>query len=259
VVVGGGVAGTQAARTLAEKGHSVVLFEKSDKLGGLLNDINKLPFKDDLLRYTDWLVRTTMECGADIRLNTEASPELVVAENPDAIIVAVGSIPSKPPVPGLDRENVYSVLDVDSGRKKVAGKVVMCGGGLSGLESALALGMDGCDVTVVDMIPTEEFGSDAKRILRGTLFKLLADNNVKLIGNHIIREIGDGYVDVEGMDWKYQRLQADYVVNALGMIPNPARDIFKELMPFVYYVGDCDSVKSIMNANYNAYDRCCNI
>ncbi|NMA25085.1 MAG: NAD(P)-binding protein, partial [Clostridiales bacterium] len=93
VVVGGGVAGTQAARTLMERGHDVVLFEKKDRLGGLLNDINKLPFKEDLLRHTEWLVRTTMNCGADIRLNTEATPFLVMAENPDAIIVAVGAQP----------------------------------------------------------------------------------------------------------------------------------------------------------------------
>ena len=74
VVIGGGVSGAQSARTLFERGHDVVLFEKSAMLGGLLNDVNKLPFKDDMLHYTDWLISTTMKCGADIRLNTEATP-----------------------------------------------------------------------------------------------------------------------------------------------------------------------------------------
>ena len=142
VVVGGGIAGTQAARTLVQRGHEVVLFEQSDKLGGKLHDINQFSFKDDLRRYTEWLVRTTMECGADIRLNTKATKEIVMAEKPDAIIVAVGSVPVVPPIPGIDKEKVVHVLDVDSGRKKVSGKVVVCGGGLSGMESALALGMD---------------------------------------------------------------------------------------------------------------------
>ena len=259
VVIGGGVAGTQAACTLTEKGHSVVLFEQSDKLGGLLHDIDKLPFKDDLRRYTDWLIRTTMQCGAEIRLGTAATPELVLAEKPDAIVVAVGAVPAKFPIPGMDGDNVYSVLDVDSGRKKVSGKVVVCGGGLSGLESALTLGMEGCEVTVVDMISEERFGADANISLRGMLLKLLDDYEVKQIGSHVIREIGNGYVKIEGENWKYQTLEADYVVNALGMVPNPAKDVFYELTPFVYYVGDCDAVKGIMHANYTAYDRACNI
>jgi 2,4-dienoyl-CoA reductase-like NADH-dependent reductase (Old Yellow Enzyme family)/thioredoxin reductase len=259
VVVGGGIAGTQAARTLTEKGHSVVLFEKSDRLGGLLHDIDKLPFKDDLRRYTDWLVRATMECGADIRFNTEATPETVLAEKPDAIIVAVGSVPANPPIPGLNGDKVYSVLDVDSGRKKVSGKVVVCGAGLSGLESALTLGMEGCEVTVVDMIPEKDFGLEANVCLRGMLLKLLDDHNVTRIGDHIVREIGNDHVKIESKHWKYKTLEADYIVNALGMIPNPAKDAFFELTPFVYYVGDCDAAKGIMHANYTAYDRSCNI
>lgn len=259
VVVGGGVAGAQAACTLTEKGHDVVLFEKSDRLGGLLHDVNKLPFKDDLLRYTEWLARTTAESGADIRLGVEATPEIVLRERPDAIVVAVGSVPVVPPIPGIGGDNVFGVLDVDSGRKKVTGKVVVCGGGLSGLESALTLGMEGCDVTVVDMLPEEQFGQDANVGLKGMLLKLLDDYNVKLIGGHIVREIGDGYVKTEGGGWAYKTLEADYVVNALGMTPAPAKDAFFELTPFVYYVGDCKDVKGIMHANYSAYDLCCNI
>ncbi len=187
VVVGGGVAGTQAARTLVERGHDVVLFEKKDTLGGLLNDVCKLPFKDDLKRHTEWLIRTTMACGADIRLNTEATPELVMKENPDAIIVAVGAKPARPPIPGIDGPGVVSVLDVDSGRKKISGKIVVCGGGLSGCESALALAMEGCDVTVVDMIPEDEFAGGVMDITREMLLWLMREHNVKKIGGHIIR------------------------------------------------------------------------
>ena len=278
VVIGGGIAGTGAARTLAEKGHKVVLFEKTDKLGGLLHDIDKLPFKDDLRRYTEWLIRETMECGADIRFNTEATPEIVLAEKPDAIIVAIGGVAANPPIPGMGgsanesdlREalhplgtcpspTVCSVLDIDSGRQKVEGKIVVCGGGLSGLESALALGMEGCDVTVVDMIDEERFGEDANVCLRGMLLKLLDDHNVKLIGGHVIREVSDDGVKIEGKDWSYQTIKADFVVNALGMVPNPARSAFEGIHPNVYFIGDCDTVKGIMHANYAAYDRACNV
>ena len=260
VVVGGGVAGTQAARTLVAKGHAVVLFEKSDKLGGLLNDVDKLPFKDDMRDYTQWLERTTMHCGADVRLNTEATAELVMAENPDAIIVAVGSVPARPPIPGLDRDNVFNVLEVDSGRKKPTGRVVVLGGGTSGSESAIALAMEGCDVTVVDMLPVSDFANGVHDITRNMILYLFEEHNIKLVGESIVRSINENGVEIEGKNWQYKTLEADYVVEAFGMKPNvEMRDRFFELIPDVYYVGDCENAKNIMNANFTAYDRACNI
>ena len=260
VVVGGGVAGTQAARTLVERGHDVVLFEKKDKLGGLLNDISTLPFKDDLLRHTTWLIDTTMKCGADIRLNTEATPARVMAENPDAIIVAVGGMPMRPPIPGLDGPNVLSVLDVDSGRQKVAGKVVVCGGGLSGCESALALAMAGHQVTIVDMIPEDRFASGVMDITRTMLLKLLDDHKVEKIGDHIIRSVHEDGVHLEGRDWKYRTIEADTVVDALGMTNDKAiADAYTDLIPDVFVVGDAYSVGNIKSANLSAYNAAVNI
>jgi 2,4-dienoyl-CoA reductase-like NADH-dependent reductase (Old Yellow Enzyme family)/thioredoxin reductase len=259
-VVGGGIAGTQAVRTLVERGHKVVLFEKRDTLGGLLNDINKLPFKDDLRRYTEWMVNTTMKCGADIRLSTEATPEMVMAEKPDAIVVAVGSSPALPPIPGIDNPHVYSVLDVDSGRKRVSGKVVVCGGGVSGCESALALAMEGCEVAVVDMIPVDRFAADMTHITRVMLLTLMKDHHVKMIGDHLIRSIDKDGVHIEGKDWKHETLEADYIVCALGVKSNKTiADAFVEMMPDVYVVGDAYEVGNIKGANLTAYDCCCNI
>jgi NADPH-dependent 2,4-dienoyl-CoA reductase/sulfur reductase-like enzyme len=262
VVVGGGVAGTQAARTLVERGHDVVLFEKSDTLGGVIKDVSQLPFKDDMLFYTQWIQRETAASGADIRFNTDATAELVLAENPDAIIVAVGAVPASPPVPGVDKSFVYNVLDVDSGRKKIpaGSKVVVCGGGLSGCESGLALAMEGCEVKIVDMIDTDDFASGGHDLARNMLMQLLEDNNVELIPNSVVREIQDGKVVVEGKDWKYRELEAKYVVDAFGRVKNQeVADRFFELIPDVYYVGDCYQVKNIMNANFTAYDRAINI
>jgi NADPH-dependent 2,4-dienoyl-CoA reductase/sulfur reductase-like enzyme len=262
VVVGGGIAGTQATRTLIERGHEVVLFEKSDSLGGVIKDVSQLPFKDDMLFYTQWLQRETVASGADIRLNTDATAELVLAENPDAIIVAVGAVPAKPPVPGIDKSFVYDVLDVDSKRKKIpaGSKVVVCGGGLSGCESGLALAMEGCDVKIVDMIEVDDFASGGHDLARNMLMQLLEDNKVELIPNSVVREIQDGKVVTEGKDWKYRELEAEYVVDAFGRVKNQeVADRFFELIPDVYYVGDCYQVKNIMNANFTAYDRAINI
>ncbi|MDR3209414.1 MAG: FAD-dependent oxidoreductase [Oscillospiraceae bacterium] len=262
VVVGGGVAGTQAARTLAARGHRVVLFERSNTLGGLLGDINKLPFKDDLLRYTEWLQRETLGCGAEIRLSTEATAELVLAERPDAILVATGSVPVRPQIPGIDGHNVFNVLDIDSGRVKIqpGARVVICGGGLSGCESALALSMEGCLVTVVDMIPESEFASGAHDLTRNMLLHLLRERGVPLIGEHFVRSVSDGRVAVEDKSWRFKALEADVVVEAFGMRRNQEMaNRFLELIPDVYSVGDALAVKNIQHANLTAYDRSCNV
>ena len=262
VVVGGGVAGTEAARTLVKRGHDVVLFEKTEKLGGLLNDVNKLPFKDDLLFYTEWIQRMTAVCGADIRLNTPATPELVLAENPDAVIVAVGSKPIDPPIPGLGEPYVYSVIDVDSGRIKIplGSNVVVCGGGLSGCESALALAMEGIKVTIVDMIAKGDFATGTHYLTRNFLMYLLDENGVEIIDKHIIRKIEDHKVEIEGDDWTFKHLEADYIIKAFGMQKNSEEtDPYFELIPDVYFIGDCYEVNNITNANFMAYERCSNI
>ncbi len=260
VVIGGGVAGCQAVQTLVKRGHEVVLFEKNDKLGGLLHDISQLSFKDDMLRYTEWLVRITMKCGADIRLNSEATPLSVMAENPDAIVVATGAVSARPPIPGLDNENVFSVLDVDSGRVKLSGRIVVCGGGLSGCESALQLGMDGCEVTIVDQIDENDFASGIHPLTRQMLVYLLDQYKIKKLGNHIVRSIGEEGVTVEDKRWNTKTLAADYVVEAFGMQSNSAAaDPFRYLIPDVYVIGDAYEVKNIKNANLKAYDTCCNI
>ena len=258
VVIGGGVAGCQATQTLVKRGHDVVLFEKTDKLGGLLHDINKLSFKDDLLSYTNWMIKTTMNSGAKIHMNETATTENVMLESPDAIIIATGAVPSDPPIPGLDSPNVFSVLDVDSGRKKLSGKVVVCGAGLSGCESAVQLAMDGCDVTLIDQIPEEKFAQGLHPITYQMLVFLLDEHNIKKVPNHIIRSIDENGVVAEGMDWKTETFEADYVVNAFGMKSNPdSLEPFLKLMPDVYVIGDAGEVKNIKNANRTAYNICC--
>ena len=130
VVVGGGVAGCMAAKTLVERGHDVTLIEKGDKLGGRLHEISCLSFKFDMRRHLQWLMSSTMECGAKIMLNTEATPEIIMGLKPDVVFVATGAERLSLPIPGIDRENVHHVLDVDTGRAAVGERVVVCGGGL---------------------------------------------------------------------------------------------------------------------------------
>lgn len=254
VIIGGGPAGMQSAQVLVQRGHEVVLFEKADKLGGTLHDINKLKFKGDLLKYTDWSVRTTMSCGADVRLGTEATAELVMAENPDAIIVATGNEPLRRPIPGLDRENVYQVRDVDSGRVKISGKIVVIGGGASGCESALDLAMEeGNEVTIVDRVPSDEFASTVTHITRGMLLDQLDQYGVVRMGENNLQCIDAAGVHVQNRDWEETVLEADFVVNATGL-KSVHDEAWRELVPEVYYVGDAYEIGTIYTANHRALD-----
>ena len=143
----------QAALTASERGHEVVLFEKSEKLGGNLVLASGLAIKGDMKRYLAWLVRQTGKApGVTVKLNTEATAQIVKAEHPDVIILALGADPLIPDIPGIPGPHVVWAGDVDTGKVKVGDTVVVAGGGSTGGETALQLAMDGKKVTMIDML-----------------------------------------------------------------------------------------------------------
>ena len=258
VVVGGGTAGMQAARTLVERGHEVVLFERSASLGGIMPDICNLPFKSDLRKYVSWAIRATEACGADIRLNTVATRALVEAEEPDAVFIAVGSEPITPPIPGLDGPRAATVLDVDKGIVKPSGKVVVCGGGVSGCECALGLAMEDCEVTVVDRRPDDQFALGLAGITRNMLHMLMGDNGVRLVGSCSVTAVDSNGVHIARDDGAEEVFEADWVVNAFGMASRS--DVVEELSGIVldtYVIGDANKVGNIKQANFKAYTMAC--
>lgn len=253
IVVGGGAAGMMATQILTQRGHDVTLYEKSGALGGQLSEICNLPFKTDLLAYKDWDIKTTMDCGAKVVLNTAVTREMIEAQDPDALFIAVGASPLEPKIPGI--EKAKSVIDVDNKRAQVGQKVVVCGGGLSGLECALALAMEGKEVTVVDMIPVDQFGCKQFAFNHNMLMHLLKENNVQFIGENKVEAITDEGVQIIDKNWNRTVLPADSVVSAFGMKSNSA--IVEELGGLIaetYIIGDCDGVGGIHEANTSAFN-----
>lgn len=253
MVVGGGAAGMMAAQILAKRGHDVTIYERSSSLGGQLAEICNLPFKNDLKEYLAWDIRTTEKCGAKIVLNTAVTPEIVETENPDALFIASGASPFVPPIPGI--ENAVSVLDVDNGRVSAGENIVVCGGGLSGLECALALAMDGKKVTVVDMLPVEAFGAGQMIFPHIMLMKELQKYNVTLIGNSKVEAITKDSVCIIDKNWNRSELKTDTIVAAFGMKSNmkPVQEL-SGIIAETYIIGDCDKVSSIHNANTSAFN-----
>ena len=103
--MGGGPAGMEATQWLVRRGHDVVLYEKSDRLGGMLHVASALPDKYDLARYTEWQIRMTMECGARIVLGHEVGPDDIRREAPDAVLLAIAPNPASP-IPASGQERV---------------------------------------------------------------------------------------------------------------------------------------------------------
>jgi 2,4-dienoyl-CoA reductase-like NADH-dependent reductase (Old Yellow Enzyme family)/thioredoxin reductase len=243
VVVGGGPAGLEAARRAADRGHEVVLLEKDAQLGGALTMASAAPFKADMRQYLDWSVRTAMDTPhLTVKLATEATPEKIKAENPDALIIAVGSAPIIPEMPGVDRENVVWVGDVDLGKAKVGDRVVLAGAGLTGSETALYLAQQGKQVTLVDMLPLEQIDAGYPSVYVAALRNMLSEFNVDVREEAKLEAITD--VGAVIRDKKRERVEipCDTVVLSLGVEPfTEAVRVFQGLAPDVYVVGDCNN------------------
>ena len=254
MVIGGGPGGMAAAQYLTQRGHEVVLYEKSNKLGGRLNEASALSFKEGFRRYFEYTVRKTNECGAKILLGKEVNAETVKKESPDTLIIAVGAIPVTPPVKGIDGKNVKGVSEVDRGEAETGRKVVVCGGGLSGTECALSLAMEGKEVTVTDMIPIEKFYDDISQFNKPTLTRLLADNNVKLMPDCTVSEFTADGVIVKNKAGESVLLECDTAVVAFGVKPDVKLiGELNEIIPETYILGDADKTGVIGDAIGRAY------
>ncbi|MBP2651312.1 MAG: FAD-dependent oxidoreductase [Firmicutes bacterium] len=255
MIIGGGPAGMQAAQTAIEQGHEVVLYEKTKCMGGMLHTASALPFKVDMRRYNEWMIQETAACGAKIVYNTEVTPDLIKKETPDVVMIAIGSVPAVPPIPGITGKNVVWGGDVDAGREKTGNKVVVAGAGLTGAECAIGLAQDGKEVTLIDMIPAEEFTKDAAALVRLSIHSLCEKLNIKIIFEATIIEITENSVKYVDKKNNQHELPVDTVVNALGM--SIERDKVQALMavvPETYLIGDCnEGPKNIINAIESAF------
>ena len=256
MVIGGGPGGMMAAQTLRAMGHRVSLYEKSHQLGGLLNDATVASFKEYMRLYLQWDIRQTMKCGAEIHLDTEVTPELVEQVNPDAVIVASGSTYIHPNIPGIDHEKVKTVSDVENHRVPVGEQVVVCGGGIVGLECAVMLGMEGKKVTVIDQIPVEKFADGMPVFNHIELNHQLEKYGVTLVGGQRITAFGEGGVETVDASGETKTFTGDTYVLALGVKPDNrlAQQLLSTYAEGVYVVGDCVSTGRLLaDANQEAF------
>lgn len=249
LVIGGGVAGLQAAMSACDRGHDVTLVEKSSILGGLLNFTDIDIDKPDLRNFKNMMIAEVERRNIEVRLNTEATPEFVREFGADAVIIATGSVPSCPPIKGI--ENAHQAMAVYDKTIEPGKKVIMIGGGLVGCETGLFLQKTGHEVTVVEMldrVANESFG-----MYREALVWEMDKCGMKYYEKTKCLEIEKDGVTIENEDG-IQKLEADTVIFALGM-KSVTYDELKEAAKDakVYVVGDAIKPGKVDQATRSAY------
>ena len=250
-VAGGGVAGMQAALTAARRGHKVTLFEKSDALGGILKSEQAIPFKYEMYQLSLSLARMLEREQVTIRLNTALTPEILDREQPEALIIAVGSSPIVPPLPGMDGDNVVIVNNYYLEKDRVKDRVVVLGGGLAGCECAVHLGMVGKEVHLVEM--RDALAVDCNIRHWPILMKQVEQFTTVHTGCQGLRVTGEGLV-CRNSDGEEILIPGQTVMCAVGQRPNRAQvDALRFGAPFVREIGDCARVSNITNAIYQGH------
>lgn len=250
-VAGGGPGGLYAAYTAARRGHDVVLYEKEAELGGVLKGEQAIPFKHEMYELAGTYEMLAREAGAQIRCRVEVTPELVAQEAPDALIVAVGSTPLVPPIPGLADPRVVLATDYYLRADEVGESVVVLGGGLAGCELAIHLGKLGKKVTLVEM--RDALAPDANVRHRPLLLEQVAEHVDARTGLRCVEVGAQGVVCEDAVGERVQ-IAADTVICALGQ--KPRTDVAASLRnsaPFIRVIGDAGRVSTITNAVYEGY------
>ncbi|NML42829.1 FAD-dependent oxidoreductase [Ramlibacter sp. G-1-2-2] len=255
LVAGGGVAGMEAARVTASRGHEVVLYERSSRLGGHLLEAAVPEEKKDLERLNTWYQRQLDELGVQVKLQAEVTPDVVESEQPEVVVVATGSRDVIPSVPGIRGAQVMTSTEVLLGLRSAGQSVAVVGGGENGCEVALWLAQQGRNVTLVEM-QAKLIAIPVARSNRNMLIDSLALHNVEVLTSTALREVVDGAVLVAAREGEPRRIACDSVVLAVGM--RAEDQLYESLLGsypgLVYGIGDSQGPHNIMKAVWDAYE-----
>jgi len=253
-VIGGGPAGLEAARISALKGYNVTVYEKSDHLGGNSAVAATPDFKtiDALLT---WFEHQMEKLNVTVCLNTEIRADSPELKSADEIFIAVGGYSWAPPISGIDLPLGIDVCDAHLHPEMVKGnKIVLCGGGLSGADSALELAEKGKDVTIIEM--RDGIAIDTAFINRQSIMKKITEHGIKALTNTTVKAITSDGVKVTDANGNESLVPADTVITAFGVkARNQLAESIQDVYPDAIIIGDCDKVGNIGTAIHQGFKR----
>lgn len=250
-IIGGGPGGMEAAIVAATRGHDVELFEKEMELGGQSLLTATTLGKEEFLGVKDFLVNELSRQNVSVHLGTEITAMEVLQKKPDSVIVATGSLPLIPEIPGIGRDNVVTAWDVLKG-KEIGEKVVVAGKGFMGVETALFLSKKGKRVVLIGML--DDIGQDVGPMNRIRLKDGLKGTGVETRCKTELLSVGEKSVRVRGENEEYE-IPMDTVVLALG--GRPLDSLLYGLegkVDQLFGIGDCVAPRTMIEAIHEAYE-----
>lgn len=254
LVVGAGPGGLEAAIVAAKRGHKVTLWDKVSKLGGNLMPASVPDFKGDLRRLIKYYETQLSKLGIQVTMNKKVTAEEILRENPDAVIIGTGSNPIIPRLPGIDRNNVYTAIDVLSKGVQLGENIIVAGGGFVGCETAVHLASKGKKVTIIEMkerILAEPMAFNNLLALN----TMVAVNGVNIMAGTKLVEIKANEAIVEKADGTIESLKCDSVVLALGF--KASENLAVELqgkIKEISVIGDASAPRRVKHAVTEGYE-----
>lgn len=244
LIVGGGCGGMQAAITAADRGHQVILCEKSGALGGLIRFTEHTDHKIDIRNFKDLLIREVEKRPVEVRLNCEVTPELIGEIQPEAVILAIGSDDLILPIEGI--EQAVTAMEVYYQDFKCLGKsTIVLGGGLVGCEAAADYIEHGIETTIVEM--QECLMPEVTGLYRTAVHDFIDQKGGKYEVNAKVVKVGKDFVVAE-QNGREITLKADSVVNAMGRRAHSTEALKAAITVPLWEIGDCVKARQIGDA-----------
>ncbi|PUU91046.1 2-enoate reductase [Halanaerobium congolense] len=255
MIVGGGIAAMEAARVCALRGHKVKLYEKNDYLGGHLIEASVPEFKKDERKLIEWYKNELAELEVNINLEQEVDQKLIEELSPDEVIIAAGAKANIPPIAGVEQKNVITACRALMNEDQIGEKVVILGGGLVGVETAVWLAEKGKEITIVEMMD-DLLDSIFVSHANSDMLKDLVDfHKIDVKTGSSILEIDKNTVSVISKNFRRENIEADTIIIAAGYKEN--KKLYRQIKDMdlkVNLIGDSKKVANIMYSIWDAYE-----